>query len=191
MSRTFFFLRRKRGYGSRHPVPCQIGVTLESDNCGIVRWRDCPRRVKIYKWRVESATTASSGSSKGKRTTAGRRPKRFSRWISPKICGAPGTGCARPLLLLAISGFTLPINRSCSRGNPATSSCVQSGAFSNSASSLAAHLRLPRYAASTEHQNPSSFTLSESHIGTRWSHRLRTGLRKHMTCRALSQKPTK
>ena len=30
MSRTFFYLRRKRGYGSRHPVPCQIGVTLES-----------------------------------------------------------------------------------------------------------------------------------------------------------------
>src|SRR5579864_457704 len=30
MSRTFFFLRRKRGYGSRHPVPCQIGITLES-----------------------------------------------------------------------------------------------------------------------------------------------------------------
>src|SRR6266404_242582 len=30
MSRTFFFLRRKRGYGSRHPVPFQIGVTLES-----------------------------------------------------------------------------------------------------------------------------------------------------------------
>src|ERR1700680_5076358 len=30
MSRTFFFLRRRRGYGSRHPVPCQIGITLVS-----------------------------------------------------------------------------------------------------------------------------------------------------------------
>src|ERR1700681_4046090 len=29
MSRTFFFLRRKRGYGSRHPVPCQIGGAPE------------------------------------------------------------------------------------------------------------------------------------------------------------------
>ncbi len=38
MSRTFFFLRRKRGYGSRHPVPCQIGVTLESSlvSCPVV-----------------------------------------------------------------------------------------------------------------------------------------------------------
>jgi len=30
MSRTFLYLRRKRGYGSRHPVPCQIRVTLEA-----------------------------------------------------------------------------------------------------------------------------------------------------------------
>jgi hypothetical protein len=36
MSRTFFYLRRKRGYGSRHPVPCQIGVTLES--CVLPLW---------------------------------------------------------------------------------------------------------------------------------------------------------
>ena len=36
MSRTFFYLRRKRGYGSRHPVPGQIGVTLES--CVLPLW---------------------------------------------------------------------------------------------------------------------------------------------------------
>ena len=37
MSRTFFYLRRKRSYGSRHPVPCPIGVTLESCvlRCGL------------------------------------------------------------------------------------------------------------------------------------------------------------
>jgi len=48
----------------------------------------------------------SSGSSKGKSTTARRLPKRLLRWISPKICGAPGTGWARPLAIDLGYGMT-------------------------------------------------------------------------------------
>ena len=50
----------------------------------------------IGAWRVGSAITASNGSRKARRTTAGRRPKRRSRRISQRICRTPGSGCARP-----------------------------------------------------------------------------------------------
>src|ERR1700721_2048276 len=38
MSRTFFSLHRKRGYSSRHPVPCQLRGTLDSrvSSCGLL-----------------------------------------------------------------------------------------------------------------------------------------------------------
>jgi hypothetical protein len=48
---------------------------------------------------------------------------------SPRICrkisGTRGNGCARRLSLLAISGFTPSINRSCPRANPVTSLCAR------------------------------------------------------------------
>src|ERR1700676_4039548 len=38
MSRTFFSLHRKRGYSSRHPVPCQLRGTVDSrvSSCGLL-----------------------------------------------------------------------------------------------------------------------------------------------------------
>ena len=101
--------------GIRHPPFCTHSITT------------------MGPWQVESAITANNGSKQASPTTAGPRPKRPSRGISPKICRTPGSGCARLPSPSEISGSTPRTNRSCSRASRVTSSCVRRGTSSNSA----------------------------------------------------------
>jgi hypothetical protein len=84
--------------------------------CRIVRWRDRPRCVKICLMAGRECYHCKQWVDEREEHDCWRRRRQLLLGISPRTCGTPGTGCARPLLLSAISGFTPPINRSCSHG---------------------------------------------------------------------------